>query len=109
MMKLINPMKDSKDMLKNAELVINERLKSIPKMPILLQKGGEDTLGPDFILSLKRPNNPTKILLFEVKNNGQPREARQVIHQIQEYARKGYSNSYGVMVAPYISEQTAGI
>lgn len=95
------------DLMKNAEQVIGERFRSIPNTHILLQKANPDTLGPDYILKLRRPNG-TKKILFEVKNNGQPREARIAINQIQSHL-KNDSNAYGVLVAPFISEQAAGI
>ncbi len=107
MLKLINPMLNLDDLLKNAEKVIGERFQSIPDTHILLKRADGNTLGPDFVLRLRRPNGP-KTILFEVKNNGQPREALRAIHQIQDYL-KNYSNSYGVLVAPYISDRAAEI
>ncbi len=102
-------MKNYEDMLKNAEIVINQRFKGIFKATMFLHKPEPNTLGPDLILRVVKSNNAFKNILFEVKANGQPREARQVINQIQKYIHQGYENPYGVMIAPYISDQTAEI
>ncbi len=107
MMKLINPMINLDDLMKNAEQAIGERFRSIPNTHVLLKRAESNSLGPDYILKLRRPNG-SKTILFEVKNNGQPREARITIHQIQRQL-KNFPNAYGVMVAPYVSDQAAEI
>jgi hypothetical protein len=107
MMKLINPMINLDDLMKNAEQAIGERFRSIPNTHILLKRAENNTLGPDYILKLRKPHG-SKTILFEVKNNGQPREARITIQQIQRQL-KNFPNAYGVMVAPYISDQAAEV
>lgn len=107
MLKYIIPMVNHEDLLKNAELAIQARFQSIPNTKYLLKKADINTLGPDFVLKLKKANF-SKTIFFEVKNNGQPREARISIGQLQNYIKENPS-AYGVLVAPYISDQAAEI
>jgi hypothetical protein len=74
---------------------------------------------------LRRINNPTvrmcpdlvmeteirgkrKILVFEFKSIGQPRYTREAVAQVKSYA-SAIPNSYPVIVAPYILDQSAKI
>jgi hypothetical protein len=100
-------MKNYEDLIKKTEAIIGEKFKSIPQTKLILKKADISTLGPDLLLYLKRPEG-SKTLIFEIKNNGQPREARITIHQIQSQL-KNFPNAYGVMVAPFVSDQAAEI
>ena len=87
--------------------MIGEIFKNIPQTKLILKKADVSTLGPDLLVYLKRPEG-SKTVIFEIKNNGQPREARITIHQIQQQL-KNFPNAYGVMVAPFVSNQVAEI
>lgn len=50
----------------------------------------------------------TRYILAEVKNNGEPRYARQAVNQLLAYQRFA-PDSYGVFIAPYISPEAAEI
>jgi hypothetical protein len=47
-------------------------------------------------------------LLVEVKNNGQPRLAREAVNQLLRY-RQTYPTAYGIFMAPYISPCAAEV
>ena len=47
-------------------------------------------------------------IIVEVKNNGEPRNARQAVYQLQHYLRE-FHGDYGVFIAPYISPRAAAI
>jgi hypothetical protein len=63
--------------------------------------------GVDLLVNLAL-NNEKQVLIVEVKNNGQPRMAREAVNQLIRY-RDSYPNAYCVFMAPYISPQAAGI
>lgn len=52
--------------------------------------------------------NKEKILIGEIKSKGQPRLARNAINQLKVYIEL-IPDSYGIFIAPYISEATAKI
>jgi hypothetical protein len=52
--------------------------------------------------------NEDRCIIAEVKNNGEPRYARQAVNQILRYLRESQSD-YGVFIAPYISPRAAAI
>jgi len=55
-------------------------------------------------------NNSTVKLIIELKNNGEPRHVRTAIQQLMEYKEvlnKSNRNIYGIIGAPYISEDSA--
>jgi hypothetical protein len=62
---------------------------------------------PDILMLLK-VDDQEQILLIEMKNNGQPRYARQVVNQILRYQDR-YPKAYGIFMAPYISPQSEAI
>ncbi len=59
----------------------------------------------DFSVTLRLPTGEQK-LLFEVKHVGEPRVVREAINTLYRY-REFVPDAYGVIVAPYISPQTA--
>lgn len=61
----------------------------------------------DAIIRIKTPDGP-KILVIEVKSNGQPRYAKIAAEQLERYTRR-IPGSYGIFMAPYISEDSAQI
>jgi hypothetical protein len=63
--------------------------------------------GVDLMVNLAQ-NGKKQILIVELKNNGQPRMAREAVNQLIRY-RDSFPDSYSVFMAPYISPQAADI
>jgi hypothetical protein len=61
---------------------------------------------PDLVVTLQQEGK-VKFVVVEVKNNGEPRYARQAINQLLRYINS--SSEYGVFIAPYISPEAAEI
>jgi hypothetical protein len=61
----------------------------------------------DAVISLKTPAGLTT-LIVEVKTNGQPRFARKAAERIERMTRE-IQGSYGIFMAPFISQETAAI
>ncbi len=53
-------------------------------------------------------DNTQKTIIAEVKNNGEPRYARQAANQLIRYLQNS-PEAYGIFIAPYISPQAAEI
>jgi len=62
-------------------------------------------LCPDLLFEVSARNRPSKIIV-EVKSLGEPRQARYAVQQLREYLTR-IENAYGVVAAPYISNDTA--
>ena len=62
---------------------------------------------PDFIFALQQEGK-VRYIIAEVKNNGEPRYARQAVNQLHRYL-KSDSDEYGIFIAPYISSEAADI
>jgi len=60
---------------------------------------------PDLLFEVMAGNRPSKIIV-EVKSTGEPRQARYAIQQLREYLAR-IEDAYGVLAAPYISNDTA--
>ena len=99
-------MKES-NITQKAEEVLRECLESPPFIQSVEfeQKLSEDSARPDLIARIVTPEGE-KVILVEFKNNGQPRYTRQAINQLTLYAQ-GFTESYRVFVAPYISPASA--
>jgi len=67
--------------------------------------GKEDIRRPDVVARLEGPDGPVNFLIA-AKGNGQPRFARSAAQQLRR-SIEGTENSYGVFIAPYVSERTA--
>jgi hypothetical protein len=64
---------------------------------------------PDFFLSVQAGVDTWR-LMCEVKTQIQPRQARSVVFQLKEYQKEiGDPNVYPVLLAPYISNESANI
>jgi len=94
---------------KKAEDALRKCLGKVPfvNISLLRREIGEDRLRADFVITISLPNGK-QTLLVEIKNNGQPRLARETVNQLLRY-REVYPDSYGVFIAPYISPQAAEI
>lgn len=62
---------------------------------------------PDLLLEVTVGNRRRRIVV-EVKSSGEPRQVRYAIQQLREYLSQ-FEDSYGVVGAPYISNDTARI
>ena len=62
---------------------------------------------PGFIVKLSLPEGEQYIVV-EVKNNGQPRLAREAVNQLWRY-RELSPKAYGIFMAPYITSSAAEI
>ncbi|MBI5115193.1 hypothetical protein HZA56_01855 [Candidatus Poribacteria bacterium] len=62
---------------------------------------------PDMIATISTPEGE-KLLLVEIKINGQPRIARHAVNQLWRHLET-FADSYGVFSAPYISPKAAEI
>ena len=96
-------------LVKEAEKALRECLERVPSLSIKrLQR--EPRLGsasPDIAFKLKTPDGE-QVVLVEVKSSGQPRVVREAVNQVLQYQSKA-PEAYGVLVAPYISPQSAQI
>jgi hypothetical protein len=97
--------KELADIEITAQNTLMELLEKIPFLKIESieqEKNGVDLL-VNFVI-----DNKKQILIAEVKNNGQPRMARDAVNQLIRY-RDSYPNTYCIFMAPYISSQAAEI
>ncbi|MHB8836850.1 MAG: type IV toxin-antitoxin system AbiEi family antitoxin [Candidatus Methylomirabilia bacterium] len=84
-------------------------LEKVPFLKIVSWKK-EARLGeftPDIVVRLSLPAGE-QIIIVEIKDNGQPRLAREAVNQLFRY-RYEAPGMYGVFMAPYISSQAAAI
>jgi hypothetical protein len=89
----------------NAENILRTVLGKVPFLKI--ESIDREKEGVDFFVTLNL-NNERQILVVEVKNNGQPRIAREAVNQLSRY-RNIFLNAYCVFMAPYISPRAAEI
>ena len=68
----------------------------------------ETPVGIDRIGRLRIQGVDEHTLLLEVKKSGQPRIVREAVNAIARY-RPSFKNSYGIVVAPFISDAAADI
>ena len=92
-------MKDS-DILQQAEEALKDCLKSPPFIQSVRfeRERSEGGFRPDLVARITTPDGE-KIVLIEVKNNGQPRYARQAVNELTLYVQK-LPDSYGVFEPP---------
>lgn len=97
------------NLLKQTEEALRACLAGIPFLAIqeIGLKETRSGFQPDMTAWLTSTSGP-RVLLIEVKNNGEPRFARQAVNQILRY-REAFPKSYGVFVAPYLSPRAAQI
>lgn len=89
----------------SAENTIRGVLEKIPFLKIDSIEREKERLDLLVTLTLK---GKKELLVVEVKNNGQPRIAREAVNQLVRY-RENFPNAYSIFMAPYISPQTAEI
>ncbi len=90
-----------------AEEAVRDCLEPVPALSIkrVRREPRRDALRPDIVLTLKTPNGD-QVVLVEVKGSGQPRIVRDAANQLLRYQSTA-SGAYGILVAPYISPQSA--
>jgi hypothetical protein len=66
-----------------------------------------ESAGPDFLARLLLPGSD-RVLLVEVKGNGEPRKVRDAANRLFRF-RDAFPGAYGVIIAPYISPRSAQI
>jgi hypothetical protein len=84
-------------------------LRDVPFLQLALVSSSPnpDEFTPDLFASLETENRSLH-LIGEIKNNGQPRYARQAVNQLLRYLET-VPDAYGIFIAPYISKQAAKI
>lgn len=108
MVKRFIPVK-MENLLPAAEQAIRSCLGQVPFATVNSIEGrpGTSEQGPELLVRLSLPDKE-QTLAVEVKNNGQPRIARQVASQLQRYLASRRED-YGVFLAPFISSGAAEI
>lgn len=92
-----------------AEKALRECLERVPFLSIkrIRREPRLGSASADIALRLKTPDGE-QVVLVEVKSSGQPRVVREAVNQLLQYQSK-VPEAYGVLVAPYISPQSARI
>ena len=88
--------------------VLQSCLEEVPFLSVRsVRREPEEAAGQrhDMVVRLEGPEGPVNFLIA-AKGNGQPRFARSAAQQLRR-SIEDTENSYGVFVAPYISERTA--
>ena len=98
-----------KELLKKAEKSIMSVLSDITFLELKESKANVriDNKEVDFVLSTLISGKPAKFII-EVKSQGEPRLVRMAIAQLKEYL-KSFKDSYGILVAPYLSDTSRQI
>ena len=88
---------------------LNSCLNKIPFLKIedIVREPLKEQIRPDLLVKIALPDGK-KLLVVEIKSNGQPRLAREAVNQLLRY-RGLFPDVYGVFVAPYISPKAAEI
>jgi hypothetical protein len=95
------------DIQQKAETAIRGCLEGPPSIQsVEFEKGlSENSSRSDLIARIATPEG-VKVVLVELKNNGEPRYTRQAINKLSLDVQK-LPKSYGVFIAPYISPASA--
>ena len=98
-----------KDLLKKAQKSITSVFSDITFLELKESKTNVriDNKEVDFVLGTLISGKPAKFIV-EVKSQGEPRLVRMAIAQFKEYLR-GFKDSYGILVAPYLSDASRQI
>jgi hypothetical protein len=94
-------------LLDQAEEAVRDCLEPVASLSIkrTRREPRRDAPRPAIMLTLKTPNGD-QVMLVDVKGSGQPRIVRDAVNQLLRYQSET-SGAYGVLVAPYISPQSA--
>ena len=98
-----------KELLKTAQKGITSVLSDITFLELKDSKANVriNNKEVDFVLSTLISGKPAKFII-EVKSQGEPRLIRMAIAQLKEYL-KSFKDSYGILVAPYLSDASRQI
>jgi len=98
-----------KELLKTAQRGITSVLSDISFLELKDSKANVrlNNKEIDFVLSTFISGKPAKFII-EVKSQGEPRLIRMAIAQLKEYL-KSFKDSYGILVAPYLSDASRQI
>jgi hypothetical protein len=106
-LKMVNIVKMKQpDIEVTAQITLRSVLEKVPFLKLKAIEREKDQ--GDIIVSLTLDDNNKRVLIVEVKNNGQPRMARDAVNQLIRY-RNTYPDAYLIFMAPYISPQAAEI
>lgn len=99
----------SGELERKAREALRSCLSRVPFLKIedLKRQTSKKAVKPDFLVKLAVPEGD-KVLVVEIKANGQPRVAREAVNQILRY-RDLFPDSYGIFLAPYISPKAGKI
>ena len=94
-------------LLDQAEKAVRDCLEPVASLAIkrTRREPRRDIPRPAIVFTLKTPTGD-QVVLVDVKGSGQPRIVRDAINQLLRYQSET-SGAYGVLVAPYISPQSA--
>ncbi|HNU02273.1 MAG TPA: type IV toxin-antitoxin system AbiEi family antitoxin [Acidobacteriota bacterium] len=92
-----------------ARELLENCLSKVPSLRIVTYEGAPwfDHLNQDFIVRVF-VQDLSQLLLVAVIPSGQPRVARNALNLIARF-RSEYPNSYGILIAPFVSSRTAEI
>jgi len=95
------------DLIQKAETALKAFIQSVPFVQIASfgKEEAMNNLRVDFTIRMNTPDGE-KVVCVELKNNGQPRFAREAINKLALITQK-IPGSYGIFVAPYISPASA--
>lgn len=98
-----------KRLVEEADKALRRCLEQVPSLAIKrVQKGARPgTISPDLALKLKT-SDAEQAVVVEVRSSGQPRVVREAVNQLLQYRSKN-PEVYGVLVAPYLSPQSAEV
>lgn len=98
-----------KKLERKAEEALRACLSKVPFLKIknIQRQPRRGDITPDMLVTLKLPD-AEKIIVVELKSNGQPRLARAAVNQLLRH-KDVFPGAYGVFMAPYISPQAAEI
>ena len=82
-----------------AQSILRGTLEKIPFLKIV--SIDRERSGVDFVVNLAL-NNKKQALIVELKNNGQPRMAREAVNQLIRY-RDSFPNAYSVFIALHLT------
>lgn len=100
---------DENNILSSAKKAFQDSISKVPFIRnITFEPVSSDRdVKPDILVKLELPESTVKIL-GEVKSQGQPRLAREAVNQLIR-CKEVFRDSYGIFIAPYISEKAAEI
>ncbi|MDZ4159634.1 MAG: type IV toxin-antitoxin system AbiEi family antitoxin [Anaerolineaceae bacterium] len=94
-------------MKQTALSTLKDCLEKVPFLQIERIELFELGIGVDLLVQV-RIQGRSRLLLAEIKNNGQPRMARLAVYELKDQLNKE-TDAYGIFIAPYISSEAGKI